>query len=80
MDHYQISGIRAVREFQLVQTSLERAELRIVIAHPLEEAEMEKLDGVMKKLLEVYLEWSVVIVDSLPRTPAGKLRPFLSEI
>jgi phenylacetate-CoA ligase len=80
LDHYQISGIRAVREFQLVQTSLERAELRIVIAHPLEEAEMEKLDGVMKKLLEGYLEWSVVIVDSLPRTPAGKLRPFLSEI
>ena len=80
LDHYQISGIRAVREFQLVQTSLERAELRIVISCPLDDAEMEKLNGVMKKLLEGHLEWAIVIVEALPRTVAGKLMQFRSEV
>lgn len=80
LDHYKISAIRAVREFQLVQTSLERVELRMVLSRPLDQAELEKIDSVLRKSFKGYLEWSPRTVDSLPRTPAGKLRQFLSEI
>ena len=80
MEHYKISEIRAVREFQLVQTSLHRVELRLVTSRPLDQAEMGQVGGIMKKSFDGYLEWGVVSVDALPRTAAGKLRQFLSEV
>ena len=80
MEHYKISEIRAVREFQLVQTSLHRVELRLVTSRQLDQAEMEQVGGVMKKSFDGYLEWGVVSVDALPRTAAGKLRQFRSEV
>jgi phenylacetate-CoA ligase len=80
MEHYKISEIRAVREFQLVQTSLHRVELRLVTSRQLDQAEIEQVGGVMKKSFDGYLEWGVVSVDALPRTAAGKLRQFRSEV
>ena len=80
IEHYKISAIRAVREFQLVQTSLDRVELRIVVARPLDGEEKEKIDAVLKKGFEGYLEWSIVLVEALPRTSSGKLLQFRSEI
>ena len=80
IEHYKISRIQAIREFQLVQTCLERVELRVVASRPLEVEDQEKLEEVLKKSFEGYLDWGVVFVDSLPRTPAGKLRQFLSEV
>jgi phenylacetate-CoA ligase len=80
LNHYKISKIGAVREFQLVQTSREHIELRIVVSKDLDAEERETLDAVMKKSFEGRLEWSIATVDSLPRTPAGKLMQFRSEI
>jgi phenylacetate-CoA ligase len=80
IEHYKISAIRAVREFQLVQTSLDRVELRVVVSQTLSAEEKEKIDTLLKDSYDGYLEWSIVIVDSLPRTRAGKLRQFVSEI
>jgi phenylacetate-CoA ligase len=80
MGHNKITEIRAVREFQLVQKSLQRVKLRLVTSRKLDQAEMEQVEGVMKKSFEGYLERGVVFVDALPRTAAGKLRQFLSEI
>jgi phenylacetate-CoA ligase len=80
IEHYKISEIRAVREFQLVQTSIERVELRLVTSRKLDHAEIERVGGVMRKSFDGYLEWGVVFVDSLPRTAAGKLRQFRSEV
>ncbi len=78
--HYKISEIRAIREFQLVQTTLETIELRLVTSRALNEEENKVLEEVMKKSFGGYLKWSVLLVESLPRTQAGKLRQFLSEI
>ena len=80
LEHYKISEIRAVREFQLVQTSRDRVELRLVISRQLDPAEAEQVEGVVRKSFDGYLEWGVAFVDSLPRTPAGKLRQFRSEV
>lgn len=80
LEHYKISRIRAVREFQLVQTRLDHIDLRLVISGELLPAEVVILEGVMRRSFEGYLSWSVVVVDSLPRTRAGKLRQFRSEV
>jgi len=80
LEHYKISQIRAVKEFQLVQLSLEKMELRLVVSGNLTRGEWDILEEVMRRSFEGYLEWFIVIVDSLPRTPAGKLRQFVSEI
>ncbi len=79
-EHYRISAIRAVREFQLVQTSLETIELRLVLSRILEDEDKRSLEALMQKAFGSYLEWAIVIVNSLPRTPAGKLMQFRSEI
>ncbi len=78
--HYRISAIRAVREFQLVQTSLETIELRLVVSRALNEEENKVLEEVMKKSFGGYLKWTIVFVESLPRTSAGKLMQFRSEV
>jgi phenylacetate-CoA ligase len=80
IEHYKISAIRSVREFQLVQTSLDHVELRVVVSQVLSSEEREKIDAVMRKSFEGHLDWSMVIVESLPRSPSGKLRQFISEI
>jgi phenylacetate-CoA ligase len=80
VEHYRISAIRAVREFQLVQTTSDRVELRLVVARPLDGEELGKIDAVLKKSFEGLLEWSIVIVGALPRTPSGKLLQFRSEL
>ena len=80
IEHYKISAVRSVREFQLVQTTLDRIELRIVVSRSLTVEEVEKIDAVLKKPFEKYLEWAIVIVEKLPRTSSGKLLQFRSEL
>ena len=80
LEHYKICQIRAVREFQLLQRVTGKMELRLVVSGNLTRGEWDAIEEVMRRSFEGYLEWSIVIVDSLPRTPSGKLRQFVSEI
>jgi phenylacetate-CoA ligase len=80
LEHYKISQIRAVKEFQLVQNRVDHIELRLVVFGKLSATDHEILAGVMRRSFEGHLAWSVVMVDSLPRTRAGKLRQFRSEV
>jgi phenylacetate-CoA ligase len=80
ISHYRISNIRAVREFQLVQKSLEALELRVVTSRPLEVEERSRLQELVEKPYGRYFTCSVVVVESLPRTVSGKLLQFVSEV
>jgi phenylacetate-CoA ligase len=80
LEHYKISQIRAIKEFQLVQNRVDHIELRLVVFGKLSATDHEILSGVMRRSFEGYLDWSLVIVDSLPRSPAGKLMQFRSEV
>jgi len=77
---YGISRIPAVREFQVVQRSRDRIELLLVLARPLAEAEMTAIRAAMA--IDFGPEFRVDITprDSIPRTEAGKLRIFVSEL
>jgi len=77
---YEFSSIRAIREYQLVQRALDRIEFRMVVSRPLTEAEEAEVRGLA--LLEFGTDFAVDLTyhASLPRTAAGKLRPFVSEL
>jgi phenylacetate-CoA ligase len=77
---YEFSSIRAIREYQVVQRARDRIEFRMVVSRPLTEAEEQEVRGLA--LLEFGTEFAIDLTyhASLPRTAAGKLRPFLSEL
>jgi phenylacetate-CoA ligase len=80
LNHYRLAAITAIREYQVVQRSVDQIELRLVVAHPLSPAER---DEVMAILVQEFVEgfsFDLTFWDAIPRTEAGKLRPFISEL
>ena len=79
-DHYALSKIPAVVEFQFCQRSLERIELMLVVAQPLTDAEMQTVTAVCTDFFGPEFQIAITFHASLPRTPAGKLLPFVSDL
>ena len=80
LNHYGLSSINAIREFQLVQHSLTHIELKLALARPLTPEEHQKIDGIFKKEAGDVFQTSVTFHESLERTAVGKLRAFVSHI
>jgi phenylacetate-CoA ligase len=80
ISHYRISRIKAVREFQLVQKSMEAVELRLVTSRPLDAGELAQMRELVEKPFGSHFTCSVSIVERLPRTQSGKLLQFVSEV
>lgn len=80
LNHYRLSGILAIREFQFAQISLARVDLRLVVARPLTVAEMEQVRALTRASFGADFQVDITFHESLPRTAAGKLRPFISEL
>lgn len=80
LNHYRLSSILAIREFQFVQHSLERVELRLVVARALDEVEMTQVRALVFASFGADFQVDITFHESLPRTAAGKLRPFISEL
>ena len=76
----RIAAIRAVREFQVVQRSLDRGEILLVLSRPLTAAETEEILQVLREKVSPDLHFDISIRDSIPRTAAGKLRIFVSDL
>ena len=72
--------IAPIRQYQLVQKSLERIEVRYVVDRPLTAQEEDKLSAVIQDSLghpfEVYFRY----FDKMPMTAGGKFEEFISEI
>ncbi len=78
--HGRLSQVVAIREFQVAQTALGRIEVRIVAARPLTEAEERLVRAVMQVEFGEGFRIELQYHDAIPRTAAGKLRPFISEM
>jgi len=76
----RIAAIPAVREFQVVQRSLERGEILMVLSRPLTAAETAEIHQVLREKVSSELRFDIVVLDSIPRTVAGKLRIFVSDL
>ncbi len=77
---YRMSTIESIKEYQLVQTHPDRIEIRMVVRRELTAAETGVIEDVMHTAFDGLLRVSIRSVTTLPRTAAGKLRPFISEI
>ena len=72
--------IPAIRQYQIVQTSLERLEIRLVTSSPLSEAEQARLRQIVLERLGHPFEIALSYHDQIPRSAGGKFEDFKCEI
>ena len=77
---YNLALIEPIREFQLAQTRPGAVELRAVVSRPLTHDEAALAHAAIRSRAGPKVEISIVYRDQLPRTRAGKLRLFISEL
>lgn len=80
IDNYSLSSIRAIREFQLAQVAIDKLELRLVVTRQLTGTEIQTARNCVSNRMGQEFEVAIRCVDTLPRTTAGKLRMFVSEL
>ncbi len=80
LNHYRLAEVAAIREFQIVQRSVERIEVLMVLGRPLSANEKATITAVLAA--ELGGEFDIVLTpcETIPRTAAGKLRPFMSDL
>src|SRR5690606_61716 len=81
---WPLTGYRAfheaapVRQFQMVQLSLEEIELRVVMDEPLTAAQGQALAAIVRSSLGHPFEVKVRQQAAIPRLPSGKFEEFYS--
>lgn len=78
--YYRLCKIPAIREFQLVQRAVDHVELAVVLSRPLTEHDTAEIQGMLRHDFSPELRFTISVRDVLPRTAAGKLRTFISEV
>ena len=76
----ELLAVAPVRQFQLVQRSLEEIEVRLVTARDLSEDEEAGLRELIGNRLGHGFRLRFVYVDEIPRLPSGKYEDFRSEV
>ena len=77
---YEYRAIAPIRQYQLVQKSLEEIEARLVAERPLSAAEEERLRAVIVKWLQHPFRVGFVYLNEFPKTAGGKFEEFISEV
>jgi phenylacetate-CoA ligase len=80
LDNPGLAKQPALREYQLVQRSLERIEVMLVASRALTEVERGEILAAMGTEFGPDFQIDLSFHESLPRTGAGKLRPFVSDL
>jgi phenylacetate-CoA ligase len=80
LNHYRLAEVGAIREFQIVQRSLERIEVLMVLGRPPSADETATLVAVLAAELGGGFDIVLTPCETIPRTAAGKLRPFMSDL
>ena len=75
-----LMAIPKIRQFQMIQTSLQDIVLKLVVTAPLDAAERRSVTlAIHKKLLHDF-DVEIIYADDIPREPSGKYREFKSEL
>ncbi len=69
-----------VAESQIVQEDLHRVEMRVVRGAGYQEADTRSILSALREVLGSQVDVTVRVVDSIPRTPAGKFRWVISRV
>ncbi len=78
--HHELAAIRAIHEYQLIQRSRERIEILIVASRKLTNEEESAIRIIHSTKIGPEFHYDITYCDAIPRTPGGKLRPFISEV
>ena len=78
--YYRLCRITSIREFQLIQRTVDHVELAVVLSRPLTEHETAEIQDMLRHDFSSELRFTISVRDVLPRTAAGKLRTFISEV
>ncbi len=73
-------GIDKVRQFQVVQRKLDRIDLRLVLAEPLNKNEEARIRSVFAERLGPEVAFQIRIVDHIDPLPSGKRAFVVSEV
>jgi phenylacetate-CoA ligase len=76
----ELGGFPKVRQFQVIQTSLESLHLKLVASAPLDESERLSLIELMQKQLVHKFQIHITYHGEIPREPSGKYMIFKSEL
>jgi phenylacetate-CoA ligase len=80
INHTKLSEFTAIREFQIVQRAVDLIEARFVVSRPLTDAEKLELIAVLQAEFHEGFRVELSFPDSIARTAAGKMRPFISDL
>ncbi len=72
--------VAPVSQFQIVQKSLERIEVRLAVERPLTGREEARLGDLVREGVGSHFSLSFVYLDEIPREPGGKYEDFKSEM
>ena len=72
--------ISKIRQFQLIQASLQNIVLKCVVSKPLDEVEHRSAIQAIRKKLLYDFDVKISYVDDIPREPSGKYQDFKSEL
>ncbi len=75
-----LMAVAKIRQFQLIQTSLQDIVLKLVVRSPLDEAERRSVTLAIHKSLLHDFDVEIVYADDIPREPSGKYQEFKSEL
>ena len=76
----ELRSFSKIRQFQVVQTSLESLHLKLVVSAPLDEGERQSLIERMHGRLVHEFQIHITYHDEIPREPSGKYMTFKSEL
>ena len=79
-EHYFKEYDYAVRQYQIVQNTLEEIDLKIIKGEQFNEAEMENIVEGLKKFLGETMKINVVYVDEIPLVRTGKRTAIVSKL
>jgi phenylacetate-CoA ligase len=80
LNHYRLAEFTAIREYQVVQRTVDLIEARLVVSRPLTAEEQLELIAVLEAEFHEGFRVELSFPDSIARTAAGKMRPFVSDL
>ncbi len=76
----EFAALAPIRQYQLVQTSLDVIEMKLVVTRTLSEAELSGLRTSINRSLGHAFDLPLAYVDDIPRDASGKFRDIHSEV
>jgi phenylacetate-CoA ligase len=80
MIYRELLAFPKIRQFQLVQTALDRLDLKLAVDAPLDGDEQRRVIEKVQKKLTYDFDVALTFVDDIPRAPSGKYHEFKSEL